>query len=111
MASLGFDFQMSQPSLVSALFSNLSGAVSNLNAAGFYGQSQLQALSVASPLLARDPLTGLFKLTIGIEKSTDLINFLPFPMIAPQITINPEGKLDFQFSAHDNAVFFRLEAR
>jgi len=32
-------------------------------------------------------------------------------MTAPQTTINAEGKLEFQFSAPDNAAFFRLEAR
>ncbi len=46
-----------------------------------------------------------------VEKSTDLISFLPFPMTAPHSNINAEGKLEFQFSSPDNAAFFRLEAR
>jgi hypothetical protein len=46
-----------------------------------------------------------------VEKATDLLNFFPFPMTAPPTTINGEGKLEFQFSAPDNAAFFRLESR
>ena len=73
--------------------------------------AQLQALNVDTPLLSKEPNTGLFKLTIGVEKATELTNFFPFPMTAPQTIINAEGKLEFQFSAPDNAAFFRLEAR
>jgi hypothetical protein len=104
MSSFGFNFQVKQLGLVGTLFANANGA-------GLFTQSQLQALNVDSPLLARDPNTGLFKLTIGVEKSTDLINFLPFPMTAPQTTINAEGKVEFQFNSPDNAAFFRLESR
>jgi len=111
MAALGFNFQVNQTSLVNTLFNNVGGAVSNLNAAGFFTQSQLQALNVDTPLLAKDPNTGLFKLTIGVEKATQLTNFFPFPMTAPQTTINAEGKLEFQFTSPDGAAFFRLEAQ
>ena len=83
----------------------------NANEAGLFTPTQLQALNVGTPLLAKDPNTGLFKLTIGVEKATQLTNFFPFPMTAPQTTINGEGKLEFQFSSPDNAAFFRLEAR
>jgi hypothetical protein len=111
MASFGFNFQASQTNLVNTLFNNVGGAVPNLNAIGYFTQSQLQVLNVGAPLLTHDPLTGLFTLTIGVEKATLLTNFFPFPMTAPQTTINAEGKLEFQFSAPDGATFFRLEAR
>ena len=104
LASLGFNFQVRQTNAVSILFNNANGA-------GLFTQPQLQALNVNTPLLARDPNTGLFKLTIGVEKATLLTNFFPFPMAAPQTLINGQGKLEFQFSAPDNAAFFRLEAR
>jgi len=39
------------------------------------------------------------------------IQFNPFPMTAPQTTINTEGKLELRFSAPDNAAFFRGIAR
>jgi hypothetical protein len=104
MSSLGFNFLVNQSFLVNTLFNNANGA-------GLFTQSQLQALNVDTPLLAKDPNTGLFKLTIGVEKATQLTNFFPFPMSAPQTTINPDGKLEFQFSSPDNAAFFRLESR
>jgi hypothetical protein len=104
MSPLGFDFRGRQTSLVNLLFNNAPGA-------GLFTQAQLQALNVDTPLLAKEPNTGLFKLTIGVEKATQLTNFFPFPMTVPQTSINAEGKLEFQFSAPDNAAFFRLEAR
>jgi hypothetical protein len=104
MASLGFNFQVSQSSLVNTLFNNANGA-------GLFTETQLQALNVESPLLTHDPNTGIFTLIIGVEKATLLTNFFPFPMTAPQTRINAEGKLEFQFSSPDGAAFFRLEAR
>jgi len=104
LAALGFNFQQSQTSLVNLFFNNALGA-------GLFTQSQVQALTVGTPLISKDPATGLFKLTIGVQKSTDLIQFNPFPMTSSQTTINGQGKLEFQFSAPDNAAFFRLEAR
>jgi hypothetical protein len=104
LAALGFDWQVSQPGLVAALF---AGA----NSAGLYTSNQLQALNVDSPLLQKNPTNGLFTLTIGVEKSTNLVDFLPFPMTAPQTTINGLGQLEFQFSVPDDVAFFRLESQ
>ena len=67
------------------------------------------------PLLQKNPTTGLFILTIGVEKSTTLLpgSFNPFPMNTPGFTttISGAGKLEFQFTAPDNAAFFRLQAQ
>jgi len=104
MAPLGFNFQAGQSSLVNTLFNNASGA-------GLFTQSQIQALNVNAPLLAKAPDTGLFTLTIGLEKAAQPTNFFPFPMTAPRTIINAEGKLEFQFGAPDDAAFFRLESR
>jgi len=111
LAPLGFNWRARQHELVNTLFGNLNGAISNLNAAGFYTLAQLQALNVRSPLMAKNPTNGLFTLTIGVEKATLLTNFVVFPMTSPQTTINNEGKLEFQFSPPDDAAFFRLESR
>jgi len=104
LAPLGFDWQVAQPERVNALF---SGA----NAANLYTPGQLQALKVGAPLIQRDPNTGQFTLTIGVDKSTDLINFSPFPLTTPQVTINAQGELEFRFSSPDNVAFFRLQSR
>ena len=104
LAALGFDWQVSQTNLVNTYFSNANGA-------GLYTMSQIQALNVGTPLLAKDPLSNLFRLTIGVQKSTDLTQFSPFQMTAPQTLINTQGELEFRFSVSNNAAFFRLQSR
>jgi hypothetical protein len=78
---------------------------------GLYNLSQVQALHVGTPLLAKDPASGKFKLTIGVEKSTNLVNFSPMVIPVGAATINAQGKMEFQFTSPDNAAFFRIESR
>ena len=106
-APLGFDWQVSQPAQVSAFNAQAT-------AAGYYTAAQVQALNVGVPLIQKNATTGLFTLTLGLQKSTNLNvpnSFVPFPFTAPQTTINGQGKLQFQFSVPDNAAFFRLQAQ
>jgi hypothetical protein len=77
---------------------------------GFYLASDVQALNMDVPLLQKLPGTNQFKLIFGLEKSTDLTHFSPFPLTAPQSTINAEGKLEFLFTVPDTASFFRVQA-
>ena len=104
MAALGFKWDQSQPTLVSTLMSSASNA-------GLYTTSQVQALNVGTPLIQKNATTGAFTLTLGIEKSTNLTNFTPLPFVAPQMTVNGQGKLEFQFTVPDNAAFFRVQAQ
>ena len=104
LSAFGFDWQVGQPNLASTFSANASNA-------GLFTTNQLRALKVGTPLLAKDPLSGLFRLTIGVQKSTNLADFNPFPMTALQTTINGLGELEFQFSEPDNAAFFRLESK
>ena len=78
---------------------------------GLYGLSQVQALHVGTPLLAKDSASGKFKLTIGVEKSTNLVNFSPMAIPVGAATLNAQGKMEFQFTSPDNAAFYRLESR
>ena len=76
--------------------------------------SQVQALNVGVPLIQQNPATGVFKLTIGAKKTTNLnVPFADFPMNAPGTStlIVGAGKLAFQFTVPDNAAFFRLESQ
>ena len=109
-SALGFDWEVSQPALVAALFSNLVKAPANVNTAGFFSTAQVQALNVGTPLIQRDPQSGTFTLTIGVAKSTTLQpgSFDPFPMTAPQTIINGAGELEFQFTVPDDVAFFQL---
>jgi alpha-tubulin suppressor-like RCC1 family protein len=104
MEVLGFDWQTSQPALVSNYFANAETS-------GLYTASQVHALHAGTPMLAKDPATGLFKLTIAVLKSADLVNFNALPMTSPQTSINAKGELEFQFSSPDKAAFFRIESK
>jgi alpha-tubulin suppressor-like RCC1 family protein len=100
MEALGFDWQVSQPAMVNVYFANAETG----------GLGNGHGLHVDAPKLTKNPATGFFKLQIGIQKSTDLLNFTPFPMTAPQTTISGDGKLEFEFTSPDNAAFYRLLA-
>jgi hypothetical protein len=106
MAALGFDWQVSQPALVSTYQTSANGA-------GYFTPAQVQALNVGAPLLQKNPTTGAFTLTIGVTKSTDLTTFNPFSMtgLGTSTVINGAGKLEFQFTAPDNAAFFKVQAQ
>ena len=81
------------------------------NAHGLYSLSQVQALNVGTPLLARDAASGKFKLTVKAKKSTDLKTFSDLPFSAGDAVINGNGEMEFQFASPDNAAFFRIESR
>lgn len=72
--------------------------------------SDVEALNMDVPLLQKLPGSNQFKLTFGVQKSTDLLHFDAFPLSAPQSTINAEGKLEFLFTVPDSASFFRVQA-
>jgi hypothetical protein len=100
LSALGFDWQLAQPALVTSFLTN----------SGLLTHPQVRTLSVGVPLIERNPATGTFTLTLGLEKSTDLGTFIPFPMTQPQATINGSGNLEFEFTAPDNAAFYRVKA-
>ncbi|MEQ1853110.1 MAG: hypothetical protein ABMA01_16145, partial [Chthoniobacteraceae bacterium] len=106
MAALGFNWQVSQSALVNTLLNNANGA-------GLFTPAQVQALHIGVPLIQRNATTGVFTLTLGLQKSTTLLpgSFSPFPFTDPGTTINGQGKIEFQFTVPDSAAFFRLEAK
>jgi hypothetical protein len=106
MVALGFDWQVSQPALVSTYLTSANGA-------GYFTASQVQALNVGTPLIQKNPTTGIFTLTLGVTKSADLNIFNPFPMTGPgtSTVINGAGNLEFQFTVPDNAAFFKVQAQ
>lgn len=102
LSLLGFDYQVAQPGLVASFLSGNE----------LLTPAQVQALNVGTPLIRKDQATGKFKMTIGMKKSTNLVTvpFSDFPMNGPGMntSVNAEGKLDFEFTAPDNAAFFSL---
>lgn len=79
----------------------------NANGAGFYDAAQVQALHADTPLIQRDSESGQF--TLGLEKATNLVDFTPIPFLAPNTTVNGDGKIEFLFTPSDDAAFYRLE--
>jgi hypothetical protein len=103
LAPLGFNWQVNNATLVATLTSKGSTA-------GFFTAGQIQDLNIGIPLLQRNPANGEFMITLGVEKSTALPSFHPFPMSVPQTLINGQGKLEFRFTVPEDAAFFRLKA-
>ncbi|MFO1528846.1 MAG: hypothetical protein U1F77_03670 [Kiritimatiellia bacterium] len=105
LGSLGFNPASTQTALVNAYF---AGAESN----GLYSLAGLRAIQVDAPVIARDPLTGFFRLTLGVQSAPSPTGlFSPFPMAAPQTLINAQGKLEFNFTLPGDGAVFRLEAQ
>lgn len=95
MRSLGFDWQVKQTSLVTTLKEN--GSLAGLS-----------VIKLPVPLLTKNPSTGNFTLSIGIQSSQDLKTFAPFPITADQAVFS-SGKIELTFPALDNQAFYRLK--
>jgi formylglycine-generating enzyme required for sulfatase activity len=130
LRALGYDWQVSQPELVSTLMNSTTSVglynqtlynanrtagqndvLNSPNTYSLYTLSQIQNLNVGVPLLQRNSATGEFTLTIGVDQSTNLTNWTPLPMTVPQTIINSQGKVEFRFTTPDNAAFFRLQTQ
>lgn len=105
------DGEVSEAELA-AVIATLADEQAFLNAAGYYTAGQVQDLHVDTPLISQVS-PGLFRLTLGLRKSADLSTnpFSNFSFATPGTTlqINPEGKIEFEFPATDDAAFFRIE--
>jgi uncharacterized delta-60 repeat protein len=101
LSGQGFD-PLSDSSLLRALVHD------NALGLGLYRASDVQALALGSPLLERDAGTGHFLLSIGVEKSADLITWTPLLGFAP--SFNPAtGRITLDFApGADNAQFYRV---
>lgn len=124
LASLGFNWQVSQTALVNAYLSNTAlytqtqmntnrvagqaDVTSNPAAYSLYSLSQLQALNVGTPLIVKDTATGKWKLTVALQKSTDLTNYSAFAFIPSETSVNASGQVEFLFTVPETNAFFRL---
>ncbi|MBK8036893.1 MAG: choice-of-anchor D domain-containing protein [Verrucomicrobiaceae bacterium] len=104
MSTLGFNWQSSQTALVQTL-------TSNLHTASYYNQSQLQQLNVGTPVLVRNNATGTFKLSFGLQQSSNLVNFTPLPFTSGTTTINGSGQIEFEFTPGTAPSFYRVGAQ
>ena len=104
LSGLGFDWRSAQPGLVGSLSQNVGKA-------GYYGEDQVRDLNVGRPLISKNNTTGKFKLTLSLEKSSNLgQGFQSLPFEESGTFLTNDGKLEFEFSTPENAAFFRLKA-
>ena len=81
---------------------------SGANDVGLQPPAQVQALPADIPLISRNPLTCIFKLTMDWKKSTNLQNFADFPALPAGVSVNAQGDIVFEFTSPDPAAFFRV---
>lgn len=108
-AGLGFNWETPNVSLVKTLN---DGAKS----AGLFTADELKdAVKVTTPVLTKDTATGMFTLSLAVEKSTDLKTFAAFPLTlqgtTAATTTFTDGKLQFKFTSPDKAAFYRVLAK
>lgn len=106
LRSLGFKWD-SAPDEVAQQKELIKTLRDNANLAGLYDTNS--ALKIGVPVLAKNPTTNIFTLTIGIQRSFDLKTFSSFPMTDSQVFINSRGKLEFQFPSLRTQGFYRLQ--
>ena len=75
---------------------------------GLYTRDQLQGLALGRPMLAKDPSTGKMILSLGLKRSTDLLNWANLPIGAGDIGIQ-DGLLNIQITPQGNEAFYQLE--
>ena len=69
---------------------------------------QLQPLAAGDPVLRKDP-DGSFRLSFGLQKSTDLETFVPLDLSGLNPTINEQGKIELRLISIEDTAFFRLQ--
>lgn len=100
LAASGFDVVSPNPVEIATLRSN-----------GLFRATDLQTLAGEPALIARDPGTGQFKLTFGVQRSTNLLqSFDLLPMSLPQLQITPQGRVEFRFSDPADAAFYYIDS-
>ncbi len=104
MAALGFNWQVSQPALVTPL-------LADRNRMQLYTPGQMQALYPGATLIAKDPVSGRFKVAVSLKKSDNLVDYFNFPAPAgSSVSINASNKIEFDFATPpEKRAFFRLE--
>ena len=131
LTPLGFNWQVSQPTLVNAYYAAANAAglytqaqyastrtagqnqvLNSPNTYGLYTRAQVQAQNPGVPLLAKDAASGSFKLTLTLQKTTNLNQpFTAVPLTGTATTVNAQGQVEFTLTAPESAAFFRVQAQ
>lgn len=87
----------------------VQGVINNPNPHGLYTPDQMRTLALGRPVLERNPGTGKFLLKLGLQKSTNLNQWLTLPVTGSSISVN-SNNIQVEFTSPDKAAFFRVEA-
>lgn len=124
LLTFGFDWQVSQEEMVTTLLSaglytgaqyganRIAGqndVVSDPGAFDLCSLDQIELLDFGVPQFERDPVTGLFTLTFGVEMTTNLLDFDPVWMDSSSVRVNGDGNVEFQFESVEDSAYFRLK--
>jgi hypothetical protein len=104
LEALGFDWQVNDEEMIQLL---QAGA----NAVGLYDAGQVEAMHPGAELLAVNPVTGRFTLTLRAEKSVDFAQFAIFPVHAADLSVTPAGSLEYGFTPTGARALFRIAPR
>ena len=97
LAALGFDPLVNNAPLVALLRNN-----------GLYLASDMQTLALGCPQLEKNPTTGHFHLSVGIEKTSDLKTWSPLTGFTPTFDA-AKGKVSIEITPDGtNASFYRV---
>jgi hypothetical protein len=96
----GFDWNSAQPALAATLAT-----------AGLYDLAGMRALQTPAPVIVRDATTGKVRLTLSVKQSSNLSSFSSLPATVPQLSVTPQGDIQFEFDAPAGSGFFRIEAK
>jgi hypothetical protein len=85
----------------------VQSVISDPNSHGLYTPDQMRTLALGRPVLERDPGTGKFLLKLGVQKSTNLNQWLALPITGSNVTVN-SNDVQVEFTSPDGAAFFRV---
>lgn len=107
----GFDWNSPQPSLAAAVAEAGLLTRENLAQEGYYDLAGMRALMAPAPVISRDPATGKVRLTLGLQQSANLSSFSALPASPAQLSVTPQGEIQFEFDAPAGSGFFRIQTR
>ncbi len=101
---LGLDWQVSQPALVEAFHDAAHGA-------GLVDPVEVGWVSGSFVLVTEDPATDMFSLRLRLWESPDLSTFVPMVLNPANLTVNPDGDIQYDFSTDEGKRFYQAAFR
>ncbi len=101
---LGLDWEMSQPDLVGVFLDAAHGA-------GLVYPGEVGGVSSSFVLVSENPATAMFSLRMRLWKSPDCVTFLPMVLNPANLTVNPDGEIQYDFTSSEGKKFYQATFR